>query len=518
MAIDGQKAEKLRGFLRELSPQIRAMLLAELERAERLGGPMPGSDVIMRELRNAGLPETRPAPPPIVAAAAPKPAAVPRPAPEPKLASEPKLVSEPKPAPEPMSPPISAADREGAPSRLFFLFLEPFFVDDLPEKVHPGRLARATAAPIWEWICRDLVPDEAKAYAENVMRLLFVGDQGKATQAANAFHDRVVAAIEKALTESQGDDRTRRKVANQIGTPRAFEDVRYLAQLLKARDLLTVLAGKLPGKIRNLSDDMITSVASFTAPAVGRHREIYTMALVLVLSRLAAPWQLIRVAIKAADSDQPTRVGDTPFAPAVPIVLAELERLVGELETDLQRGQAEAQPSLLKDIHDAARGLRTELDLSGDSPWGRRLAAIRSQLALALRPDIESVPGRVRRMLRVRGNKDIVPGSVLDAGDIAETEALIGFVGQCRNYANELAINEMTMRSYTEVQNYLETHVEQLLEGLRTSVKSDRSYRMSQFNAAVRFCGKVFGQEYADTLSKAAEVAVASERKVAAKA
>jgi hypothetical protein len=202
----------------------------------------------------------------------------------------------------------------------------------------------------------------------------------------------------------------------------------------------------------------------------------------------------------------------------VSIVLTDLERMVRELEIDLRRGEAMAQPSLLKDIHDAARGLRTEVDLTSDSQWARTLAAIRGQLAVALRPEIESTPGRVRRMLRMRSSKDIVPGSILDANDIDETEGLIGFVGQCRNYANELAINEMTMRAFSEVQNYLETHIEQLLEGLRNAGKGDRSYRQSQFEAAVRFCGKIFGPEYAETLTKAADVAVANERKAAAKA
>ena len=37
----------------------------------------------------------------------------------------------------------------------------------------------------------------------------------------------------------------------------------------------------------------------------------------------------------------------------------------------------------------------------------------------------------------------------------------------------------------------------------------------AQFDAAVRFCGKVFGAEYAATLTKAAEVALANERKAA---
>jgi hypothetical protein len=490
MAIDGRTAEKLRGFLRELSPRVRAMLLAELERGEQRGEPMPGSELIVRELRNASA-EAAPSPPP-VATAPSAPAASAAPVPD-----------------------ANALDPESHAARLFFAFLEPFFVDDVVDNVHFGRIPRAAAVPIWEWIGRDLLPAETKAFAAEVARPA-PGSDAKAGQAAAAFHERVAQAIEKMLTDVASDDRARRKLAHQIGTPRAIDDVRYLAAVLKARDVLAALAGKLPAKIRNLGDDQIASVTSFVDSMAGRHREVYVMALVLVLNRLAAPWQLIRIAVKAANSDFPARIAETPYAAAVPIVLTDLERLVRELESDLRRGDAMAQPSLLKDIHDAARGLRTEIDLSADSQWSRALAAIRGQLGVALRPEIESAPGRVRRMLRVRPTKDILPGSLLDASDVDETEAMIGFVAQCRSYANELAINEMTMRSFSEVQNYLETHVEPLLDGLRTAGKVDRSYRQSQFNAAVRFCSKVFGPEYAETLIKAADVAVASERKAAA--
>ena len=36
---------------------------------------------------------------------------------------------------------------------------------------------------------------------------------------------------------------------------------------------------------------------------------------------------------------------------------------------------------------------------------------------------------------------------------------------------------------------------------------AERAFRQSQVDAAVRFCAKVFGQEYASLLTKAAEVA-----------
>jgi hypothetical protein len=478
MAIDGQTVEKLRGFLRELPPRARAMLLAELERG---GAPVPGSDIIIQELRKAERPAEAPAARPTA----------------------------PVPTPEPAAAPTSA-DADGQAARMFFAFLEPFFVDDASDYVHHGRIARESAEPIWRWICRDLVPADARTFAANVTKLLAAG------QATNTFQEKVAQAIDQALAATARDDKARRQLAHQIGTPRALDDARYLATVLKSRDVLAVLAGKIPPKIRNLADEQISSVISFLDSTAGRQREVYVMALVLVLNRLTAPWQLIRLAIKAADSDFPNRIAETPYAPAVTIVLAELERLVRVLDANLRRGAAMEQPTLLKDIHDAVRGLRTEIDFSADSPWARSLAAIRGQLAGALRPEIESVPGRVRRMLRTRPAKDIVAGSVLDASDVAETEALLGFLGQCRSFANELAVNEMTMRAFSEVQNYLETHADLLLDGLRTAGKADRSYRQSQFEAAVRFCGKVFGGEYADTLIKAAEAALARERKAAA--
>ena len=56
--------------------------------------------------------------------------------------------------------------------------------------------------------------------------------------------------------------------------------------------------------------------------------------------------------------------------------------------------------------------------------------------------------------------------------------------------------------------------------GCRHAGEADRRFRQSQVDAAVRFCAKVFGQEYASLLAKAAEVAAnaAGERKAAAKA
>jgi hypothetical protein len=137
------------------------------------------------------------------------------------------------------------------------------------------------------------------------------------------------------------------------------------------------------------------------------------------------------------------RVAETPYARAVAIVLGEVNCMVNYLRSELKAHRPVT--SLLKNIHDAARGLRTEIDLSGDSPWSRQLTA--------------------------------------------------------------MAVNEMTMRSYTELQNYLESGTKVLLDGLRQAGDADRPFRQSQMDAAIRFCRCVFGADYAGLLGKAAEIA-----------
>jgi hypothetical protein len=189
--------------------------------------------------------------------------------------------------------------------------------------------------------------------------------------------------------------------------------------------------------------------------------------------------------------------------------------MVAELRDDLRSGQGIAVGALLKTIHDSARGLRSELALPVDSTWGRALAAQRTQISDLLRAEIESTPSRVQRLLRPRPSREIRPNSVLDPNEVAEVEALVEFVGICRYFAGELAINEMTQRTLTELRQYLDNGTRALLESLRHAGEADRSFRQSQVDAAVRFCAKVFGREYAALLGKAAEVAGAAESRAA---
>jgi hypothetical protein len=453
-------AEKLRAYLQELTPEARALLLAELERG---GDSVAGGNLILQELR--------------------------------------RLVRN--------SP--QQAPRINNPARLFFAPFEPFLVDDA-EALPAGRIARSALDPVWQWLCRDLLPADAKVYAEELERAF--GDEKNAARLVRSFQDLAAHCIQDALAASGQDDQVRRRLAAQAGTRRGIEDLRAVLGVLKARDALALIGARLPAHIRNLADEQLENVKALLDSPIARHPDIFPLALIVVMRRLTFPAQLIRLAVKAAESDVAQRIIATPAA-AVSAVLGEISRRVTELRRDLNGGRIAAAGVGLKDIHDAVRALRTEMDLSGDSPWMRELAALRGSVSDLVKAEIEGIPGRVRRLLRPHLAKEIAPGAGLDAAEVTETEALVEFLHASRNYASELAINEVTLRVHSEIQNFLDSGTSLLLEALRNAGDSDRPFRLAQVDAAVRFAGKVFGPGYASLLAKAAEVAQNGDRKAA---
>jgi hypothetical protein len=466
MARQGHPAaERLRAYLRQLKPGARALLISELERGLLHDTSPAGAEMVLAELRRS-LREG--------------------------------------------SVRITRFDDN---ARLFFHPLEPFLVDDGPDHRHRGRIARTTLEPIWLWINNTLMPEDARAYALLVDAAMLAGDSERAEHAAHEFHDRVAPRIRQLLETAT--DRDRGRLSVQLGTVRAVDDVKTVCEILSGRDSLASIGMQLPGHIDSFGGLILDIVQKQLDDTLGSRSDLLVYALVLVMERLAAPWQLIRLATKVAGGGDVKRMAETPYGAAIDIVIEEVDRRIRELAGDLKSGRGIAVSALLKEIHDALRGLRSELDLSPESSWGHQLAVLHAKIARLLSGEIDMMPGRVRRLMRPRPSKEIAPHSRIDPHEVEETEALIVFVLTCRKYASELAINEVTQRTVGELQHLLDSGTRSLLDALRHAAIHEKMFRLSQVDAAVRFCAKVFGQEYAALLAKAAEVASHDEHKAA---
>jgi hypothetical protein len=455
--------ERLRDYLAQLPPQAQALLMREFERAIESGEDTKVATFVLEQLRN------------IV-----------------------------------RSTGAEAGARIEDPARLLFRPLEPFLLEgSAPPR--PGQIRRSSLMPIWQWLGRDGIPDQTREFEAALAKLRQAGSTFELEAIVRKFQLAAANAIVKVGTPVPTGDK--QPGLSRVGPPNVIEDLLPIGSVLLAREALDTFNGKLPSYLRVFGDSQIATVSAALNGASLQTTQMLPFALSLVMQRLTAPWQIIRIAIRMAASDDEIRVAATPFGVAVTIALHDLSCLAANLRKDIKRGQFEQVPEQLKTLHEGVRGLRTELDLRNDSNWGKQLTSIRADISNALQSEIDSVPGRVRRILRQRADKDIAAAARIDNSEVEEAAALIDFVALCRNYASELAINEVTLRTYSDLQQYVEHSTEALVQSLRGGDAKARAYRQMQVAAAIRFCDVLFGHDYASLMSRAAENAVVGERK-----
>jgi hypothetical protein len=460
--------QRLRDYLGQLPPQSQALLMREFERAIERGEDTTVATFVLEQLRSLAR------------------------------GAEEEVVP-----------------RVEDPARLLFRPLEPFLTEG-NGPVRPGQIRRSSLLPVWQWLNRDGAPDQAREFEAALGRIRQSATNSEIEAAVRKFQRAAAEAI--VGIAAPGSARDKHRLLARVGAPNVIEDLLPIGSVLLAREALDAFNGRLPSYLRVFGDSQIGSVVeSLNAPSL-QTPQLLPFALSLIIRRLTAPWQIIRMAIKMAASDDEIRVAATPYGVAVTIALHDLSCLATNLRTDIKRGDFDNVTDQLKTLHDGVRGLRTELDLRNDSTWGKQLTSIRADISNVLQSEIETVPGRVRRILRQRPDKDIPAGASVDATEVEEAAALIDFVAACRTYASELAINEVTLRTYSDLQQNVEHATEALVQSLRVGDAKVRAYRQMQVAAAIRFCDVLFGHDYASLMSRAAENAITGERKAASRA
>lgn len=449
--------DRLKDYLGQLPPKAQALLMREFESAIERGEDVAVASFVLEQLRGIAR-----------------------------------------------APSEDVAPRTEDPMRRAFRPLEPFLVENMAH-IRPGQIRRSSLGPVWLWLGREGCPDAVRAFEAAVA----AGTADKAT--VRTFHRAAAEAIASVTGNQSGGDRQR--TLGRLGATSVIEDIGSIGAVLNASDALEQLNHKLPGQIRTFAESHIRSVmAALNLPTL-QTPQVLPFAVAQVMNRLAAPWQIVRLGIMVAASDDEIRVAGTPFGITVTMAIHDLSRLASDLRNDIKRGHFNDTSNNLKTLHDGVRGLRTELDIRSESAWGKQLAAIRAEISSSLQAELDSVPGRVRRLLRQGPDKDVTSAHKIDPVEVEETAALIDFVAVCRNYASELAINEVSLRAYNELQHYVEKATETLVESLRTTDQKVRAYRLMQMQAAIRFCDVLFGPDYASLMSKAAEMAKPAERK-----
>ncbi len=345
---------RLKEFLQRLTPPTRSNLLDELERLELSGNEIPGAGEVMEalraEFRGSGQSQKRNSP----------------------------------------------------AARYFFAPLESLLVDGAPQHATTGGIQRGSLSAIWEWISRDLLPTMARDYIKSLNDLIAVDKQREARQAAATFQVKVLKSMEGVLGSPESADQIRARLATYTASPAAFDDLTKMLSALRAREELAKLNDALPAKLARFENAELAKISPLLAAFAKTHSEQLPFALMLILRRLKTPWQLIRLATKAAASKNAIDVAATPCAAAVSMVLDRMEDRRTMLRIALKHERILVAKEILVDIYDTEYALRVRIDQLADSDWGRRLDALMASITELVESEIKRFPDNVGHVLGSR--------------------------------------------------------------------------------------------------------------------
>jgi len=346
--------DRIQDFLQQLTPQERSRLLLELERLQLCGESIEGSENLLQHLRAEFRGNAH------------------------------------------------AAERLGNPSRYFFEPLHHVLIDGPAERANAGQISRGSVSVIWEWINQYLLPTMAKEYTKTATHLIASNDTRKAQQAAADFQTKVVKCLEGILTSPDSIAQARDSLAKYTSSRATFDDLIRMLSVLRSKDALLAFEAALPARIEDLDDEPLSKTRQQLDALRAKHEEALPFALAVLTRRLAAPWQLIRLASKIAKSKEAVDLAATRYAIAVSMALDHLDDRRRALCQALKSNRVPIAKDILVDIYDIEYALRVRIDSLEQSDWGKRLDELMKAVATDLDRELHNIPDNLHHVLASR--------------------------------------------------------------------------------------------------------------------
>jgi hypothetical protein len=336
-------------YLRQLTSTARNHLLIELERLHMSGDDIPGSELLLEQLRTEFRQGEK------------------------------------------------SHERIKDPARHFFQPAEPFLANCTPERAHAGQISRGSLATIWELIARTLLPVMTQEYEKELKPLIIDGKSSQIGEKVAQFHSKVTKYLESKLATPDGVERLRHDLAKYTGSRAVYDDMAKLIVVLKAQEALAKFQAALPDKIEQLDSQYLAKLLRLLDGLRKASIDATPFALTAVFTRLTHPWQIIRLA--TAKGRKISDIAATPYAIILSMILDHLEQRRLALGHAMKNNRLVIARAILTEIYDFEYELRAGITLYDESDWGRRLQAIMKAVVADVHTEAERIPDKLPHVL-----------------------------------------------------------------------------------------------------------------------
>jgi hypothetical protein len=238
-----------------------------------------------------------------------------------------------------------------------------------------------------------------------------------------------------------------------------------------------------------------------------------------IINRLAAPWQILRLARKLAGFGNDAAVARSGLAELGEIFLGELEDIAKCFEVR-RPGKKTDLDLMLKGIMrfaEISQGFIHEIDIRRVSEWGHRILAARARLSTAIAEEMARFEQDVARALPLHqigsygktGPRRPDVTAAPNFEQAARATAALRFIAGVCPAAETIGVQAHCRTVGQQVGTYLDGYEDGLIEEIRRSGGHERANAAAYLDIAIGFRQALGETSLADTLRRRGKVAAA---------
>ncbi len=418
---------------------------------------------------------------------------------------------------ESLRPVLRYAAPEGrtlTPLRLFCQPFEDLLIAAGGKAKLKGRIARESILPVWAWISNTLVPAQAQAYSGDTRAAITGQNMQAAFTYATEFWRTASDAIRKAVSTENG----RHAARTILGGELALADAEEMALMFSVGQQVLEIQQKLPRGTAALTEDLIWTLREIYDRLLQSNPDAAPYVTVITMSRLAKPWEALRLPLLITRKTQDTLLSSTDMGLAGELLFHDLEDYAFAIRAVRQPQFDEHQ--LLRDLvrfTELSSAVVKEIEIRRDGRWGQNLLKDRALVGEAMEAIMEKTPKEILGALPMHKSGSYGGGPrVPDIDHIADSEKsgralrYAKLLKDCRHLAARASFGAKHKDASDEVERELRVYNEDIVKLLRDPDTDRRARAEAYFNIAVELTGMLFSEEEAEFLRRRGRAALAA--------
>ncbi len=406
-------------------------------------------------------------------------------------------------------------DRTPIPQRLFCAPFEDVLISgDRKEKLK-GRIARSTIGPVWNWLSKILLPEQATAYAARVRQAVLAYRPYEAEACAAEF----CATAAQAMSQALADENQRKTLRLAFGGELALADADEIALLLGSVKEIAELKALMPKPFPAMTEDVVWGLRAIYDRLVVSSADAAPYVAVLAMGKLARPWEALRLPLMIARQTHDTLISSTDMG-----LVGEL--LLNDLDMHASHMRAIKQPEFDPDdliVHLTkfallSNGVVKEVEMRRDGRWGRVLMSERTAVSEIMENMMKRAPREVLAALPTLKAGSYAGGPRVpdisrspDREKSARALRYARLVNRCKPIAAAAAFGAALSQANDEIATALQRYCEDLVRELRAATGEKLANAEAYFALGIELTSMLFSAEEGELLRRRGRAATGAQ-------